>query len=72
LALKEGFDEIKNVLFNIAATDNEKPLAKTKEKSSVKKFAKYENDFLQVLWGIVCCSVSKSLQLKDGRIADLS
>jgi hypothetical protein len=37
LALKEGFDEIKNVHFDISATENEK----------------HENDFLHFLGGIV-------------------
>jgi hypothetical protein len=49
LAMKEGYDEIKNALLDIAAAENEKPLAKFEAKSLVKKFEKYENAVLTVL-----------------------
>lgn len=31
---------------------------------SVQQNEKYENDFLQFFWGIVCCNVSESLTLE--------
>jgi hypothetical protein len=49
LDLKESCDEIKNALLDIAAVENEKPLAKFDAKSLAKKFEKYENAVLTVL-----------------------
>jgi hypothetical protein len=49
LALKEGYDEIKNVLLNIATAENVKPLAKVEAIYFANKPEKYENVVLRVL-----------------------
>lgn len=49
MALKEGYDEIKNVLLNIATAENVKPLAKVEAIYFANKPEKYENVVLRVL-----------------------
>ncbi|XP_013777554.1 uncharacterized protein LOC106462200 [Limulus polyphemus] len=69
LSLKQGYHDIKNALLDIAVAENEKPVAKVEAKAPSKKFEKYENAVLTVLWNRLLQrmnAVSKSLQSKDG------